>query len=246
MDGSRDIGLGLRTARRLLLDLAAAGVPAACEWVNPAAAPYLADLVTWGAVGARTTESQVHRQLASMLEMPVAFKNGTDGDVQVAVEACLAASASHVFPGMDQAGQPAVLTGAGNPGAHVVLRGGRSGPNYAAPDVAKALDMIADAGLPRRVGIDASHANSGKDHRRQPLVAAAVAEQIAAGEHGIVLVMLESFLAEGRQEPGDLATLVYGQSVTDACMGLEATAAVLEALAAAVRRRRANRRGAPR
>ena len=238
MDGSRDIGLGLRTARRLLLDLTAIGVPAACEWLNPAAAPYLADLVTWGAIGARTTESQVHRQLASMLPMPVAFKNGTDGDVQVAVEACLSAGTMHVFPGMDPAGHAAVLTGAGNPDTHVVLRGGRSGPNYAAPDLAKALNMIADAGLPRRVGVDASHANSGKDHRRQPLVAAAVAEQVAAGEHGVALVMLESFLAEGRQEPGDLAALVYGKSVTDGCMGLEATAAVLEALAAAVRDRR--------
>ena len=194
--------------------------------------------MTWGAVGARTAESQVHRQLVSGLPMPVGFKNGTDGDIQVAVEACMAAGAGHTFFGVTPAGTAAVVATAGKPDTHVVLRGGRSGPNYEAPYLAKALDLLAGAGLPRRVVVDASHGNSGRDHRRQPQVAAALAEQVAAGDAGLAGVMLESFLAAGRQEPGELAGLAYGQSVTDACMDFGATAAVLQTLAAAVRRRR--------
>jgi len=238
MDGRHDVHRGLRTARRLLLDIVALGLPVGCEWLDPITPQYIADAVTWGAIGARTTESQVHRQLASGLSMPVGFKNGTDGDVQVAVDACRASATAHTFFGVTHNGAAAVVTTAGNPDTHVILRGGRTGPNYEASHTAKALDLIADAGLPRRLMVDASHGNSGKDHRRQPVVAAAIAEQVAVGEHGLTGVMLESFLRAGRQEPGPPATLTYGQSVTDACMDLDTTAGVLQGLAAAVRSRR--------
>jgi 3-deoxy-7-phosphoheptulonate synthase len=239
MDGRHDVHRGLRAARRLLLDIVAQDLPVGCEWLDPITPQYIADAVTWGAIGARTTESQVHRQLASGLSMPVGFKNGTDGDVQVAVDACRASSSGHTFFGVTPFGAAAVVTTAGNPDTHVILRGGRSGPNYEAAHVTRALDLIEKAGLPRRLMVDASHGNSGKDHRRQPAVAAALGEQIAAGERGVAGVMLESFLVEGRQEPGVPVTLVYGQSVTDACMDIETTAAVLRSLAAAVRTRRA-------
>jgi 3-deoxy-7-phosphoheptulonate synthase len=238
MDGRHDVHRGLRTARRLLLDIVGLGLPVGCEWLDPITPQYIADAVTWGAIGARTTESQVHRQLASGLSMPVGFKNGTDGDVQVAVDACRAAATGHTFFGVTPVGAAAVVTTAGNADTHVILRGGRSGPNYEASHTAKALDLITAAGLPRRLMVDASHGNSGKDHRRQPLVAACLAEQVAAGEGGLTGVMLESFLHEGRQEPGPPATLTYGQSVTDACMDIATTAAVLDILSAAVRTRR--------
>ena len=238
MDGGHDVHRGLRTARRLLIDIVSLGLPVGCEWLEAITPQYIADAVTWGAIGARTTESQVHRQLASGLSMPVGFKNGTDGDVQVAVDACRASAARHTFFGVTPNGAAAVVTTAGNPDTHVILRGGRGGPNYEASHLAKALDLITGAGLPRRLMVDASHGNSGKDHRRQPAVAAALAEQVAAGEHGLTGVMLESFLAEGRQEPGPPHTLTYGQSVTDACLDIDTTAAVLDGLAAAVRSRR--------
>ncbi len=238
MDGGHDVHRGLRTARRLLLDIVGLGLPVGCEWLDPITPQYIADTVTWGAIGARTTESQVHRQLASGLSMPVGFKNGTDGDVQVAVDACRASATGHTFFGVTPVGAAAVVTTAGNPDTHVILRGGRTGPNYEPSHVSKALDLITGAGLPRRLMVDASHGNSGKDHRRQPPVAASIAEQVAAGEDGLTGVMLESFLREGSQQPGPPATLSYGQSVTDACMDFETTAAVLDGLAAAVRSRR--------
>jgi 3-deoxy-7-phosphoheptulonate synthase len=238
MDGGHDVHRGLRTARRLLLDIIDLGLPVGCEWLDPITPQYIADTVTWGAIGARTTESQVHRQLASGLSMPVGFKNGTDGDIQVAVDACRAAAAGHTFFGVTPVGAAAVVTTAGNPDTHVILRGGRSGPNYEPSHVSKALGLVAAAGLPRRLMVDASHGNSGKDHRRQPIVIASIAEQVAAGEDGLTGVMLESFLRAGRQEPGPPATLTYGQSVTDACMDIETTAGVLEELAAAVASRR--------
>jgi 3-deoxy-7-phosphoheptulonate synthase len=238
MDGGHDVHRGLRTARQLLRDIVATGLPVGCEWLDPITPQYIADTVTWGAIGARTTESQVHRQLASGLSMPVGFKNGTDGDVQVAVDACRASATGHTFFGVTPNGVAAVVTTAGNADTHVILRGGRSGPNYETSHTAKALDLIAAAGLPRRLMVDASHGNSGKDHRRQPVVAAAIAEQVAAGERGLTGVMLESFLVEGKQEPGPPATLTYGQSVTDACMDFGTTAAVLAELAGAVRTRR--------
>jgi len=238
MDGSYDVHRGLRTARRLLLDILSAGLPVGCEWLDPITPQYIADAVTWGAIGARTTESQVHRQLASGLSMPVGFKNGTDGDVQVAVDALRASAASHTFFGVTEAGAAAVVTTTGNSDTHVILRGGRSGPNYSPTHVAKALDLITAAGLPRRIMVDASHGNSGKDYRRQTSVAESLAGQIAGGEAGLAGVMLESFLVAGRQDPGDPATLTYGQSVTDACLDIEMTEAALETLASSVAARR--------
>jgi len=239
LDGTHDVHRGLRTARRLLLDVLDLGLPVGCEWLDPVTPQYIADTVAWGAIGARTTESQVHRQLASGLSMPVGFKNGTDGDVQVAIDACRAAATRHRFFGVTPFGAAAVVTTAGNPDCHVVLRGGRHGPNYDPASVGVALATIADCGLPARLMVDASHGNSGKDHQRQAIVAQSLADQIAAGEQGIVGVMLESFLQAGRQELRDPATLVFGQSITDACMDIDATATVLETLAAAVRQRRA-------
>jgi 3-deoxy-7-phosphoheptulonate synthase len=244
LDGTHDVHRGLRTARRLLLDILELGLPVGCEWLDPVTPQYIADTVAWGAIGARTTESQVHRQLASGLSMPVGFKNGTDGDVQVAIDACRAAATRHRFFGVTPFGAAAVVTTAGNPDCHVVLRGGRNGPNYARADVAAALATIAECGLPPRLMVDASHGNSGKDHRRQPVVAESLAGQIAAGEQGIVGVMLESFLEAGRQELVHPADLVFGQSITDACMDVDTTAGVLETLAAAVRQRRAVSRDA--
>jgi 3-deoxy-7-phosphoheptulonate synthase len=238
MDDTYDVHRGLRTARRLLIDILSLGMPVGCEWLDPITPQYIADTVTWGAIGARTTESQVHRQVASGLSMPVGFKNGTDGDVQVAVDACRAAAAGHTFFGVTSAGAAAVVSTSGNVDTHVILRGGRSGPNYSASHVAKALDLVTAAGLPRRLMVDASHGNSRKDYRRQAEVARTLAEQISAGERGVCGVMLESFLVAGRQDPGDPATLTYGQSVTDACMDIEMTAATLEALAASVSHRR--------
>jgi 3-deoxy-7-phosphoheptulonate synthase len=239
LDGSHDIEAGLRIARTVLLEVAAAGLPAGCEWLHPLAAPYLADAVSWGAIGARTVESQVHRQLASGLAMPVGFKNGTDGDVRTAVDACLAARIGHSYLDASPDGAPAVITTEGNQDCHVVLRGGRKGPNYRLDDVTAALGKIGCAGLPRRLVVDCSHGNSGKDHRRQLEVAAVVAAQAAAGERGVVGIMLESFLKAGRQTPGDPATLAYGQSITDSCIGWDATVQVLAVLAEATRARRA-------
>ena len=238
MDESFDVHRGLRTARRLLLDIVGAGMPVGCEWLDPITPQYIADTVTWGAIGARTTESQVHRQLASGLSMPVGFKNGTDGDVQVAVDACRAAAVSHTFFGVTAAGAAAVVTTSGNADTHVILRGGRSGPNYSSSHVTKALDLISAAGLPRRIMVDASHGNSGKDHTRQIGVADSLADQLTGGQHGVVGVMLESFLVAGRQNPGNPATLTYGQSVTDACMDIEMSTSALETLAASVQARR--------
>ena len=238
MDGSFDVHRGLRTARRLLLDIVGSGMPVGCEWLDPITPQYIADTVTWGAIGARTTESQVHRQLASGLSMPVGFKNGTDGDIQVAVDACRAAAVSHTFFGVTAAGAAAVVTTAGNSDTHVILRGGRSGPNYSSSHVTKALDLISAAGQPRRIMVDASHGNSGKDHTRQLGVADSLAEQMSGGERGLAGVMLESFLVAGRQNPGNPITLTYGQSVTDACMDIEMTASALETLATAVQARR--------
>jgi len=239
LNGSYDVHKGLRAARRLLLDIVELGLPVACEWLDPVTPQYIADAVAWGAIGARTTESQIHRQLASGLSMPMGFKNGTDGDCQVAIDGCRAAATPHTFFGVTPAGAAAVVTTAGNTDCHIILRGGRSGPNYHAADVSAALALVAKAKLPRRIMVDASHGNSEKDYRRQPIVAEALSEQIAAGEQGLAGVMLESFLAAGRQEPGPLGDLVYGQSITDACLDFDATVGVLNGLAAAVRKRRA-------
>jgi 3-deoxy-7-phosphoheptulonate synthase len=238
LDGSFAINEGLRLARRLLIDLADLGLPAGCEFLDPISPQYTADTVSWGAIGARTTESQVHRELASGLSMPIGFKNGTDGDVQIAIDAVRAGAHPHRFLGVTEQGLCAIVSTRGNPDCHVILRGGQSGPNYDAASVRKTASALADAGLPARVMIDCSHGNSGKDHRRQPAVAHDIAEQVAAGEAAIVGVMMEGFLVEGRQDLTHATTLRYGQSITDACIGWDTTVGVLSELAAAVRARR--------
>ncbi|HET6529878.1 MAG TPA: 3-deoxy-7-phosphoheptulonate synthase [Actinoplanes sp.] len=239
LDGSGDVGTGLRVARKLLLEVVRRDLPVAVEFLDPITPQYIADTVAWGAIGARTVESQVHRQLASGLSMPIGMKNRPDGSITTAIDAINAAAVPHVFPGIDFSGVPAILHTTGNPDCHLVLRGGGGEPNYRAADVADALDRLARAGLPRRLVIDCSHGNSNKDHLRQPLVADDVAGQLEAGQHGITGVMLESFLVPGRQDLG--GPLTYGQSVTDACMGWEPTVAVLERLAAAAAKRRTHR-----
>jgi 3-deoxy-7-phosphoheptulonate synthase len=244
LDGSFAINEGLRLGRRLLVDLAAMGLPAGCEFLDPITPQFLADTVSWGAIGARTTESQVHRELASGLSMPVGFKNSTDGGIQVAVDAVRAATYPHRFLGVTEQGLAGIVATRGNPDCHIILRGGQSGPNYDAQSVQRVLALLEKAGLPPHLMIDTSHGNSNKDHRRQPLVAQDIAAQIAGGQRGICGVLMESFLVEGRQDlsgsaPGtDPASLTYGQSVTDACIGWEDTVPVLHALAQAVRARR--------
>ena len=238
LDGSGDVNRGLRTARSLLLEVLARRLPVGCEFLDPIMPQYLADTVGWGAIGARTVESQVHRQLASGLSMPVGMKNRPDGSVGTAVDAIKAAGVPHIFTGIDESGTPAILHTRGNADCHLILRGGAAGPNYHAEAVNDALRRLRGAGLPERLVIDASHGNSGKDHERQPLVAADIANQLEAGQRGIVGVMLESFLVPGRQELDPTGPLVHGQSVTDACMGWEVTERVLERLALATRHRR--------
>jgi len=237
LDGSYDIPRGLRTARRLLLDVLDLGLPVGTEFLEPTSPQYIADAVSWGAIGARTTESQVHRQLVSGLSMPVGFKNGTDGDVQVAVDGCRSSSSGHVFFGTDAEGRAAVVETAGNSDCHVILRGGTGGPNHDAGSVASAVASVAKVGLPGLVMVDASHANSGKSHVRQAEVVGELAERIGGGEQGISGVMVESFIEPGAQSV-EADELVYGQSVTDACIGWETTADSLRALADAVRRGR--------
>jgi len=235
LDGTGDVGTGLRVARKLLLEVVRRGLPVAVEFLDPITPQYIADTVAWGAIGARTVESQVHRQLASGLSMPIGMKNRPDGSIATAIDAINAAAVPHVFPGIDFSGTPAILHTHGNPDCHLVLRGGGGKPNYSAADVAESLSLLAKAGLPERLVIDCSHGNSNKDHLRQPLVAADVAAQLEAGQRGISGVMLESFLVPGRQELG--GDLTYGQSVTDACMGWDPTVEVLERLAAATAKR---------
>ncbi|MFM2132282.1 MAG: 3-deoxy-7-phosphoheptulonate synthase [Opitutales bacterium] len=241
VDGSFRINDGLRIARQLLADIAESGLPAATEFLDPITPQYVADLVSYGAIGARTTESQIHRELASGLSMPVGFKNGTDGSVQVAVDACLSARSSHWFPSVTKDGVVAIFQTSGNPDAHVILRGGsRTGPNYGAEAVAEAAERVRKAGLTSRLVVDCSHGNSSKDHRRQPLVAEDLAAQVAGGSRHVAGVMIESHLAEGRQDWKGPQGSAYGCSITDACISFAQTVPVLDALAAAVRRRRAS------
>ncbi|MEX1142230.1 MAG: 3-deoxy-7-phosphoheptulonate synthase [Thermoleophilaceae bacterium] len=236
LDDSGDVNTGLRMARELLLQVLDLGLPVGVEFLDPITPQYISDTVAWGAIGARTTESQIHRQLGSGLSMPIGFKNRTDGNVQVAVDAVRAAAVSHAFAGVDDSGTPAILYTSGNPDGHVILRGGRGAPNYDAAGVGDALAKLRAAGLPERVVVDASHDNSGKDCERQPIAAAGIAEQVAGGSRAIVGVMLESFLVAGRQDIGPEMTA--GQSVTDACMDWDQTVSVLDGLQAAVRARR--------
>lgn len=237
LDGGFRIDEGLRLARRLLLDINALGLPAACEFLDVITPQYIADLVAWGAIGARTTESQIHRELASGLSCPVGFKNGTNGDVKIAVDAVLAASSPHHFLAVTQDGRAAIAATTGNPDGHVVLRGGKT-PNYDAAGIEAACAELRKAGLAERVMVDASHANSAKDHRNQPKVVRDLCAQISGGERRILGVMIESHLVEGRQDLMTGRPLTYGQSITDACVDWATSVAMLEDLAAAVRARR--------
>jgi 3-deoxy-7-phosphoheptulonate synthase len=238
LDGSFDVNAGLRIARRLMLEILGSGLPIGCEFLDPITPQYISDLVSWGAIGARTTESQIHRQLGSGLSMPVGFKNGTDGSIQVAVDAVRAAAARHAFAGVDADGRAAILHTRGNSDCHIILRGGKAGPNFDAESVAAATEKLRASKLPERLMIDLSHGNSSKDPSRQPQVAVAVGEQVAQGNRAITGVMLESFLVAGSQAPGPLETLTYGQSITDGCIGWDTTVEVLDGLAEAVRARR--------
>jgi 3-deoxy-7-phosphoheptulonate synthase len=238
LDDSRDVNVGLHTARRLLLEVTDLGLAVGCEFLDPITPQYISDVVAWGAIGARTTESQIHRQLASGLSMPVGFKNGTAGSIRLAVDAVRAAAAPHAFAGVDVSGTPAILYTEGNPDCHVILRGGKGAPNYGPESVGEALSLLGDAGLQERLVIDASHDNSGKDHERQPGVVSEIADQIAAGNGAVVGVMMESFLVAGRQDLEPDGDLIYGQSITDACMDWDTTVLTLDRLASAVRKRR--------
>jgi 3-deoxy-7-phosphoheptulonate synthase len=238
LDQSYKINDGLRLARHLLLDLAEMGVPTGTEFLDMISPQYIAGLVSWGAIGARTTESQIHRQLASGVSCPVGFKNATSGDVQVAIDAILSAAHSHTFLGHSKHGQSAIFVTTGNPECHIILRGGRKMVNYSAESVADTAAKMEQAGVPPRIMIDFSHANSNKDYRRQAVVCHDVAAQIAGGDRRILGVMMESNLVAGAQNLVPGQTLVYGQSITDGCIDWDETHKLLEELAAAVRARR--------
>ncbi|WP_437970301.1 3-deoxy-7-phosphoheptulonate synthase [Sorangium sp. So ce260] len=241
LDGSFSINKGLRVARGLLRDIAELGLASATEFLDTISPQFIADFISWGAIGARTTESQIHRELASGLSCPVGFKNSTEGDVQIAVDAVRAAREAHHFLSVTKQGISAIVATRGNSSCHVILRGSQRGPNYAAEHVREAADRLTKAGLPRRLMVDCSHGNSQKDPARQRIVAESLAEQLRSGSRDILGVMIESHLVGGRQDlaPGKPPT--YGQSITDACLGWNDTVPVLELLAQGVRDRRASK-----
>jgi 3-deoxy-7-phosphoheptulonate synthase len=238
LDGSFAINQGLRIARGFLRDVVSVGLPTGTEFLDPITPQFVADMVAWGAIGARTTESQVHRELASGLSMPVGFKNGTSGDVQIAVDAIRSAAVTHRFLSVTKQSVAAIFATKGNSQCHVILRGGKDGPNYSPASVAGAAACLEKAGLRAAVMVDASHDNSARDPKRQIPVAEDVARQVAAGSRLIFGVMIESFLVEGRQDVTAGKSLVYGQSITDACLSWESTVPLLGVLAEAVRARR--------
>jgi 3-deoxy-7-phosphoheptulonate synthase len=228
LNDSGEMEHGIKVARQLLLDVAALGLPAATEVLDPIMPQYIADLISWSAIGARTTESQTHREMASGLSMPVGFKNGTDGSIQTAIDAMRSSRSSHSFLGIDQEGMTSIIKTAGNPDGHLVLRGGRDGVNYHPHQTADAAAKLKAAGVPSAIMIDCSHANSGKDPARQPEVWNSILEQRAAGRSDIVGAMLESHIERGAQSLGeDPSTLRYGVSITDACLDWETTAELL-------------------
>lgn len=237
MDESFHINKGLRIARSLLLDLNKQGVPAATEFLDLISPQYIADLISWGAIGARTTESQGHRELASGLSCPIGFKNSTDGGFKIAIDAVHAASRPHVFMSLTKKGHSAIFSTTGNEDCHIILRGGKR-PNYESESVQNAAGQLEQSGLKPYLMVDCSHANSNKDYRRQVDVCRDVAKQLSAGDRRIMGVMLESHLVEGRQDVVDDKELTYGQSITDACIGWESTETLLRELAGAVRARR--------
>ena len=241
LDGSFDINRGLRLARRLLIDIAGLGLPTGAEFLDTIIPQFIADAIAWSAIGARTTESQVHRELASGLSMPVGFKNGTGGNVQLAIDAVRSAREPHWFPSVTKQGVSAIFQTTGNATAHVILRGGkRTGPNYGAESIAETAAALGAVNLPPYLIVDCSHGNSEKDHNRQVDVARDLAAQIASGSHAVAGLMLESHLVAGRQEYRVGGENVYGQSITDPCLDLDTTETVLEEMASAVRARRGN------
>jgi len=241
LDESFNINKGLHKSRRLLLQLAEMGVPSGCEFLDTILPQFFADLVSWGAIGARTTESQVHRELASGMSCPIGFKNGTDGNVQIAVDAIRAAGCSHHFLSVTKQGLAAIVETKGNENSHVILRGGQAGPNYERDDIESLATALEDAGVNRRVIVDCSHGNSNKDFKRQHLVAREVAKQYAEGSDNVFGVMIESNLIEGNQKVIDKDNLIYGQSITDACVGWDETEKILSELADGVKARRLNK-----
>ncbi len=238
LDGSFRINEGLRKARSFMLSVTDLGLVAGSEFLDPITPQFIADLVAWGAIGARTTESQVHRELASGLSMPVGFKNGTDGTLQIAIDAIGAARHPHHFLSVTKQGGAAIVATRGNPDCHVIVRGGADGPNYEAHQIAELSGKLRKANLNRRVMVDCSHANSDKKPERQPIVARDIAGQVAGGDDSIFGLMMESFLVEGRQDVDPDRELTYGQSITDACMSWEQTEPLFAELAEAVRKRR--------
>jgi len=242
LDNSFNINAGLHIARELLLHINELGLPAGTEYLDMISPQYIADLISWGAIGARTTESQVHRELASGLSCPVGFKNGTDGNVKIAVDAIKAASQPHNFLSVTKAGHSAIVSTTGNEDCHLILRGGKS-PNFDAASVNAACEAVSKAGLAARLMIDASHANSSKQHENQIPVCADIGRQLAAGDDRIIGVMIESNLQAGRQDLRDDQAPLYGQSITDACIGWDDSVKALEGLAEAVKARRVARGG---
>lgn len=237
LDGSFAINKGLHVARKFLRDVVELGMPTGTEFLDPISPQFVADLVSWGAIGARTTESQVHRELASGLSMPVGFKNGTDGSTQIAVDAVSSASHPHHFLSVTKQGLAAIVSTKGNENCHIILRGGKTGPNYDSQSIGETLALLSRSGIERGIMVDTSHANSQKNHENQPKVAAILAEQVASGNRGLVGVMIESHLRGGRQND----PVEYGLSITDACLAFDQTEPVLEELARAVQKRRATR-----
>jgi 3-deoxy-7-phosphoheptulonate synthase len=233
LNKSFNVAKGLNMARQLLIDINQLGLPTGTEFLDMVTGQYISDLISWGAIGARTTESQVHRELASALSCPVGFKNGTDGNVKIASDAIKAASVPHVLYSPDKKGQMCIYQTHGNPFAHIILRGGKE-PNYHTDDIANACNLLANTDLPQRVMIDCSHGNSYKDHNKQVDVANSLARQIQQGNSAIFGVMIESFLVAGKQNTNDLENLVYGQSITDACIDLAASEDILTTLAQAI------------
>jgi len=227
LDGTFDIQAGLKRARAFLLQVGAIGLPSGTEFLDPFTPQYMADLISWGAIGARTTESQTHRQMASGLSMPIGFKNGTGGSCQIAVDAMVAARSAHAFLGIDLDGRASVVNTTGNKAQQLILRGGSAGPNYDEASVSSATSLLEAADLRRNVVIDCSHANSNKDHNRQTIVFREVIRQRTAGNSGVIGLMLESHLNEGNQSLGNPADLKYGVSITDACINWETTKTLL-------------------
>jgi 3-deoxy-7-phosphoheptulonate synthase len=240
LDGTFRINEGLRVARSLLRDINDLGLPCGSEFLDPISPQFISGLISWGAIGARTTESQTHRELASGLSMPIGFKNGTTGNVQIAIDAVLSSSHPHHFLGVTEEGMAGIVSTAGNPDCHVILRGSTSGPNYEDSHIEQAATGLMKAGQRPCVMVDASHGNSSKDHKKQVQVASALAEQLARGQRYLIGVMLESFLVEGNQKLIDKSKLCYGQSITDACLSWEDTLPALKALASGVQQRRSS------